>query len=499
MRSQLGILLVRFVVLSFLAAALGGCEEPQPNIIGEGDSDNGNNNNQRWIGNPPPAPWDTLTWGLTPGEQTRVETTGDPGLPAGIQGELLADSAGRLFYVYYKFERDGEPCSIAAFGGGPAPNAGYYLHVAVRQPGAATWTVEAVPLEQQGGKPHSSARFGIDAEIDNSDRLVIAVAAGGTGLFTCGSAELVLATRTAPNAYTIFHAVSSSGECCDDRTGCTLPGLECCNDPACRDGAPGDIGAWAALAIRPDGGRAVAYGDQHNFGTEDGQTQQGLELWEDGASPVGIRPYAGMGRFTALEYPGTTPIVAFTGFETVRGLHVLRRTGTANDGNDWEEVSLGIDYRNYTIGERIRIEKAPDGTIGLVFQAIKDSNGDTINDLFYCSSNDDGATWNGCTSVGAKVWNIGGNPSLTYSADSKPRIAHQYCGVSALCPSADDGLMFSFQADNGLWYHSLAHSVSSTRSGFYSGVVVDPSTGVPTVAFQDLTNGAAITFSGSFE
>ena len=40
-------------------------------------------------------------------------------------------------------------------------------------------------------------------------------------------------------------------------------------------------------------------------------------------------------------------------------------------------------------------------------------------------------------------------------------------------------------------------SIPANRSGFYTGIVVDPATGLPTISFQDLTRGAAVTFSGS--
>ena len=49
------------------------------------------------------------------------------------------------------------------------------------------------------------------------------------------------------------------------------------------------------------------------------------------------------------------------------------------------------------------------------------------------------------------------------------------------------------------WWDFSVHSIPANRSGFYTGVVVDPATGLPTVSFQDLTRGAAITFSGAFQ
>jgi hypothetical protein len=349
--------------------------------------------------------------------------------------------------------------------------------------------------------------FGIDGEIDGDDNLVVAVAAGGTGLYTCGSAELVLATRTGEKAYDVEVAVNSGDQCCSERGGpAPIPAdldLECCLDrPGCIVGAGdtgGDVGAWAALAIRSDGTRAIAYTDQHNLGVLDGMRQAGLEYWEEG-TVTGIHTYSGWGQYADLIWAGDTRIDAYTGYAR-RGLQVRRRVGTANSCvdrvNDWDEAKLGTSFSDFKIGERIRFAEAPDGTIGMVFHA-QENNIGVVNDLYLCETQDGGANWV-CASIDSSLPHLGGYPSLAYDKNNNPMVAYHYCG-SAECPASSDGLRVAIRLPNSSgvdrWYRFNVHSVRTSRSGFYTGLAFNPVTNEPTVVFQDLTHGAAVAYHG---
>jgi hypothetical protein len=416
---------------------------------------------------------------------------GDPTLAAGFQGRLVRAADGTLYYAYFKYEgRDGS-CDIAVFGGGSAPSPRYQPKVAVRAAGSTEWVVEAVPLANVPAAENQAfvaARFGLDAMADATGNLVLVFAGGGPGLATCGSSDLVVATRTAAGTWSFEVPVDGSGACC-----AVCEGPACCNDPACTTGS--DAGAWAAVASTPEG-LAVAYADYHYYWDEDGQNHQGLELWESATGVVsGIRPWSGLGAMTRLAYVDGDLVAAFTGFNG-GGLHVARRRADAAAGAQWEAVDL---RPGSGIGERPGLARAPDGHTALVYHAAADAAGRSVNDLVYCRSDDGGRTFHQpCENVDERLLHLGHNPSLAFDAAGRPVVSYYVCGASDTCAPGADGVRLAVRDERGRWWTFDVHFDASTRSGTFSQVVIDPATELPTVVFQDLTRGAAMVAQGRF-
>jgi hypothetical protein len=433
-----------------------------------------------------PEPWDTLTWEI---EEIDV---GNPTLPAGIQNRMIRKPNGDIHIAYLKLLESAAECDIAAFAGGTAPNPTYQLRVATLTDGSDTWSITDMPLDQVGPPDHVTARYGVDATLNSSGELVVVVAAGEAGLAQCGSTDVVICTWGGD----CQSMAGTSAECCTERSqACKDSGdceLDYCEDPACTAGGPGDVGSWSAIARAEDGTLGIAFTDVHNYWDQDGQNHQGLEFTE-GGGVTGIRPWSGMGNYAALAYVGNVPVVAFTGYKK-DGLRVLRRPNNNNDGNDWVEPTSGLsEWADFEIGERIRLEKASNGDIGLLFHAVTDG------DLVYCDSTDGGDNW-GFPCKKLTTGYVGGFPDIAYDEDSVPYVAYRYCGTSD-CPASQDGVRFAwFDADQpggGRWWRFTVHGEASSRSGLYNQIVVDPATGEPIIAFQHLTRGSLVVARGS--
>ena len=415
-----------------------------------------------------------VAWGFE-----TIEVDG-PSTPAGIQGKLLRAGNGTLFYAYLKFVNLDDTCNIAVFGGGSAPAINYELHVAVRAAGATTWSIETVPLNQVGPPDYALGRFGIDGVINHANQPVLSLAAGTAGLFSCGSGDLVLATRTGTNAWSVSAEVTASN---------AYGGAEC-PDPACTQGT--DVGAWSAIAQAPDGSLNVTFTDYHNFSTEDGQTRQGYEMWQSGGLVTAIMPYVSQGNYADLIYAGGTLITAFAGYKPT-GVRVMRRTGNSGTLSDWQQSLL---FDSLEVGERLSLALAPDGTVGLAMHVIKTDAQTTVNDLWYCESTDGGATWTQiCDNVDQPVLNLGYNPSLAYANDGTPVIAYRACGAD--CDASDDRLRIAWRNAPGDWGVVDVVAQASNREGLYAQLLLDPMTNAPTLAYQDLTLGSAVVATGS--
>ena len=481
-------LALRLSVPAALVLFSAGCtssSNSNNNVVLPGADDNGGGDPNQGTA---PAPWDTLTW-----TAKLVDTAGGTGKAAGTQGKLLRDSGGTLYYAFLKQMATTPDCNIAVFGGGSAPMIHYDLRVATLAPAATTWNVETVPLDSSGLTPpgYVNTRYGVDATFDASGHLAIAVAAGGPGLASCGSSDLVFAIRNGPGSWNITAKVTDSSACCADcapADPCMDDGsCECCGGAmqnACRTGT--DVGAWAGIALC-NGALAATFTDYHNFWDEDGQNFQGLEIIE-GSAVSGVRPWSGLGLYSALACPGGTPIAAASGYKR-GGLELLRRSGT-----DWVSLPVTSGFAGWTIGERIQLGIAPDGTVGLAFHAKANSSGAEMDQLYYCSSADAGATWDPCTLVDIAV---GGYPSLAFDKDSHPGLSYYYCG-GAGCPISSDRPRLAWRDANNKWWRFDLSNEANNSSGQYSSLVFDSTTGAPTVAYQDLTRGAAVVVQGKF-
>jgi len=447
-----------------------------------------------------PAPWNTVTF------EIQHELSGIPGHAAGTQGRLVRAADGTLYYTYLKFAYHEATCDIAVFGGGPAPGVNYWLVTAVRAAGGTEWTEEDVPLEDvSGGLPYVTSQFGVDATVTSAGNLVVVVAGGGSGLAACGSGDLVVATRTPAGAWSFNVPSTASGDCCNLRDAATCAPdfceLDYCLDVNCTSGT--DVGAWAAVALSEAGTTGVAFSDYHNFWDQDGQNHIGLEFWGSGGVS-GIRPWSGKGLYAALVFSGETPLVAFTGYKD-GGMSILRRATNNGDGNDWVEPMAGANpwsnyWTGYDIGERIRMARAPDGTLGVVFHARKNRNSELINDLLYCSSDDGGETWSfPCKRIGIDQ-HEGFYPSLAYDNANIPYVAYRTCGADSQCGVGSDGTKMAWY-DKGAsrWWTFSVHGSADSVSGHHSQLVVDPGTKEPTIVFQNLTRGTAVVVQGKFE
>ncbi|MFC1611840.1 hypothetical protein ACFL6C_12830 [Myxococcota bacterium] len=500
---------VKALSLTILLATTSSCKDDPPiDVPRKGDEGGGDS----YCPPPcspdgtPPGPWATLSWDI---QEVHVD---NPTRAAADQGRLVRASDGTLYYAYLKFYERVSNCDIAVFGGGTAPGVNYELWAAKRDPGADTWTRELVPLDTVGPPNYVTSRYGIDSIVDNNNRLVIAVAAGGAGLASCGSTDMVLATWNGPSSWNVRAIAVGSDAFSTARPGTCQAGecLECCEAMQNACGTGTDVGAWATIAIAPNNTVGVAFTDYHNFWDEDGQNYQGLEFWEGtstgGGTMSGIRAWSGMGLYAGLVYTSDNiPVVAFTGYKR-DGLQVLRRPDTSTQCDNWK-VPGTVDtpdraiqaWERFKIGERIRMARAPDGTIGMVFHAVKDGNGTPINDLVYCFSTDGGVNWGfPCKRLGLSD-HVGYYPSLAYDADSIPYVSYQFCGPASDCQSEHDGARMAWwDAAEGKWWRFIIHGDTASRSGFHSGIVIDPTTKEPTVVFQHLTRGSAVVAQGRF-
>ena len=451
-------------------------EDAGDDITPDGDSDTTTDQDPN-NGVKPPAPYDTLTFTLSDVEVDNPERA------AGFQGKLVRAADGTLFYAYLKQDKVTPLCDIAVFAGDAAPGVPYNVKVAVKGPSDTAFTVESIPLASVpsgGNVPYMTGRNGIDAAVNPSGQLVVAFPGGGAGLFTCGSSDLVLATRTGAGTYTFAVPVTGSGA-----YGTVCADKECCSDPACSQGQ--DAGTWPSVAFSGAGALGVAYVDSHNVVDEDGSNWQGYEFYESG-SVSGIRPWSGSGAYGDLLHDGTTWITAFSKFNG-GGLTVLK-----NNGTKWE----GSDLRpGWGIGERVSLAQAANGRVGLVFFARTNNQGQEVWDLSYCYSDDGGSTWSTpCESIDTRALRLGANPSLAFDSQSRPVVSYYFCGADVAC--SQDGVRFAWRADDGKWWLFNVHNVNNNRSGYYSSVVLDPTTDEPTIVFQDLTRGAAMVAQGKF-
>lgn len=478
-----------------LAAAMA-CKSNGPDTVEPTDSGAGGDENNLGTGTPP-APYNQLR---LPGAWTVADIEVDnPTNVGGYQGKLLRANDGTLYYAYYKFMGQAPgACDIAVFGGGSTPAPRYDLKVAVLPNGSSTWGVERVPLENAGGgaQAFSTFLYGIDGLIMPNGNLVLSVAAGDDGLFVCGSTQTVVATRTPGGTWSFQIAGNNSADCCPVCVP-TAADLACCQDVNCTNADPGDVGAWAAVAVNGSGQLAVAYTDSHNTVDLDGTTYQGLELWEQAGGFSGIRPWSGFGAYASMMFVQGQPMIAFAGYKP-SGVYIGRRTGNAGpaSGTDWTVANIRPGSKP---GERLSLRQAPNGNIGIAMHIRTDSTGATVNDLLFCESTDNGETWIApCDYVDLRNAHLGQNPSLTFDSQSRPAISYYVCGASASCSPTADGLRYAWRDDTHKWWTFNVHFDSSTLSGQFSSLVLDPATDEPIIAFQDLTRGAAMIARGSF-
>jgi hypothetical protein len=420
-----------------------------------------------------PAPYNQVTWDIR-----SVETSSSAN-PAGIQGVLLQDASGTIFYAYYRYAGEGAVCDIAAYGGGKAPTPLYDLKVAVHAPGAANnvWTNETVSLTSLPAPGQVVTTYGLSGLVSQNGQVVLVTAAGAKGLATCGSSDLVIARRTGANAYTVTSPVTGSSACCAycDKS---------VSSAACTDGT--DVGAWAAVAESASGQLFTAFTDYHNYWDQDGQNHQGFEAWDENGTVSGIRTWSGLGKFAAAAWISTDPVVAATSYKG-KGLHFFRRTGTAGAEADW----LATDLRaNASIGERISLAVATDGKLGIAFLEEYDRFNNESYDLLYCESIDAGATWTPCDNIDTQILRLGYYPSLKFASDGRPVIAYGFCGTNG-CDNSNDGVRLAWREDNGTWKAKDIHNNNLTKSALYVSLVLVPPNDAPVVAFQDRGASAA--------
>ncbi len=441
--------------------------EPTDEDVSGGDSD--------LPAETPPAPYTSLTFAI---EAVDTQT---PTTAAGYQGKLLRGPDGTLYYAYMQATGlANDACDIAVFGSGESPGATYGVRVAVRPPAASTWSIEDV---LDGQTPdYVTARWGLDAVIDGSARLVLTFAGGpGPGLFDCaGAGDLVVATRQGAGSYDVQVRVADSSGCC----------TPCNNGGACTNGE--DVGRWAAATLDGQGALAVMYMDYHNSVDEDGATP-GLELWQTGGV-TGIRPWSMKGTFGVLRSTTAGLIAAYT-TRAQTGLYVARQTGSAGSPADWVEQNLRDGWK---VGERLAMAVAPDGTIGLAFNARQNNLGLAVDDLVYCWSQDGGVTWSVPCETVDNLGNVGRTPSLAFDRTSRPAVSYYYCGAGGSCAASADGLRFAWRDEvAGRWKRFNVRFDAGHQDGIYGSLVMHPDTDEPLIAFQDITTGAAMLARGT--
>lgn len=433
----------------------------------------------------PPTPYDTLTFAP---EDIAVATTS---AAPGYQNVLRRDPIdGTMFVAFLKNTNNQQAtCDIADFGGDEAPGVNYTLEVARKSPGENAWTQETVPLDQLNvGVNYITARYGLDGTFDANGDFVLAFAGGSAGLFSCGSGDLVLATRARTTGqWTVTVAVADSTGCCTE-----------CAAAGCTNGT--DVGPWASVAVDNSNQLAVVFMDYHNNVTQLGQDDRGLEIWQPGGGdPMGIQPFSGKGAYSDLIYVNDAsysgPVVAYTQRKG-GGLFISRWIN-----NVWEEQVLLP--AGWLIGERLSIARASNGTLGLAGHIVEaPDKTDPVNDLRYFFSNDHGATW-ASESVDLAVLNLGAFPSLAFDSQNRPAIAYYLCG-SGVCDNNTDGVRFAVREVTGRWWTFDVHSNSLTTSGAFNQLLFDPTTGAPQIVFQDfgvsngLDRGAVMLARGQF-
>ncbi len=477
------IIFARISLVAVMALVACGGDKPN-NHVSEGDDDGGEVTDPNG-GQKAPAPWTNVTFTT---EDVEVKSGSQS---AGNNGKLLRDSSGTLYYSYLRAGPTRNECAIAVFGSDvPLPSVAYDLVVAVKPAGATSFTLERVPLENASpSEPtrtvqgYISNPLGIDAVIDNSNRLVISAPAGGNGQFVCASSDLVVTTRTGANTYNVNAPVVDSTSCCaigDEEQFCPTAS-------ACTQGS--DVGGWSAIAVRTGGNLAVAYTDTHLTTDRDGQDFQGFEIWKAGAGTAGIRPWSGYGRYAALREINGKLVAAYSSYDGSSAWVVTEQPDGSWTGQD---QAFGA-----TVGERLQLEVAPNGTVGLAYYATHDNSGRRVDDIYLCESTDNGVTFPAqlCSRPETATLIAGQNPGLAYDSQSRPVLSYYYCGSSGC---TNDGLRVAWRDNTGKWWKYNVRNIANNRSGFYSSIVVDPTTDEPIIAFQDLTRGAAMVAYGNF-
>jgi hypothetical protein len=455
-----------------------------------------------------PAPYTGLTW--TPAD-VKVAS---PAAPAGYQGKLLRAPDGTLYYAYFRAlgttinscaagqAQSGACCSIAAFStNDPAPGVNYALDVAVLPAGSSTWTIETLHLERLSAQSsYVTNRYGLEGAIDGLGRPVLVFAGGGPGTFNCGSSDLVMATRSGTGAdpWVLTTLETTSAACCAYPVDCP--------DPDCTRGDV--VGPWAAATTNGDGDVVTTYMDYH-FNTDfDGGKFRTLALWEP-SGVTGIEPWSSRGTYAQLRWLQPKSPSTFSGliaaYSSVSGIGVFvtRRTGSTGHVADWEKPAGSTTMRDLTsggtVGERLSLAVAPDGTVGVAFYLMKDGSSppQTKEDLVYCYSSDNGDHWVvPCQNVDTAN-TVGQYPSLAYDKKSRPMISYYYCGAGGSCASEGDALRLAWRDDvTGKWLRYVAYADAGTKAGLYTQLVVDPTTDEPTITFQDATRGAAMVVRG---
>lgn len=465
-----------YALVGGLALVASACSPPEQN---QSNGDNGEPSDKPNDDAPKDPDTPEIDWSVQDIE------VASPDAAPGWQGTLVRGDDGTLYHAYMQFQADGE-CDIAAFGGDAVQFQQYDLSVAVRAPDTSEWTVEDVPLDGIAGPDYLTARLGLDAVWQPGTGLRLAFAGGQAGLFTCGSGDLVLATRSPGGTWSLSAPVTESAACCSDAL--------CDGEPACRSGQ--DVGAWASVARAPDNTLAVAYMDYHNRGTQDGADFPDLELWHASEGVSGIMPYSGKGLYSDLVYVDTDaysgPVVAYADVNGV-GVHVARYTQTDAPPTGWEEREL---LRGWSVGERLRLAVAPDGTLGLAFYARTDGTTAT-GDLMYCESSDGGVSWSlPCARIDLGVLNAGQHPDLVFDAESRPVLSYYVCGTGSNCTANADGVRLAWRTKAGQWLTSDVHFDGSRFSGTYTQLALDRESNAITVVFQDVTRGAVMAADG---
>jgi len=463
--------------------AIGACSGSGGNAAGSGGAAGlGGTGGTGGGGNPATAPYATLTW-----QVSTVEAAMDR--PSGIQGKLLVDAAGTLYYGYYRKLDPAPNCDIAVFSDAHGLSTNYELHLAIQGTGQSSWRIETAPLIEVAGASHNyvNSLLGLDAVLNAAGDPVLAFAGGGSGRATCGSSDLVLATFVdGATPWQFAVPAADSIACC---TGNRADGAPECPDPACTLGT--DVGAWATVALDGGGNLAAAYADYHFYWDYDAQNFHDYEMYHQADGIFGIRPWSGLGRYGDLLYIGDVALVAFGSFKT-NGLTLLRRTGSAASTQDWE---VGLVRPLATPGERISLAATAAGRLGLAYHDTLD------NGLIYCESADGGVTWptQPCTAAGDIDPRPGGAyASLAFDGEGRPLIAYRVCGFSTSggCDNQYDGAGLAWRELDGSWSHTAIHDNNLTKSGLYTSLVIDPLSGAPVVAFHDQTAGAAMIARG---
>ena len=430
---------------------------------------------------PLPAPYNAFAW------TSAVVESANPSTRAADEGKMLRGSDGTLYYAYFRATGTSvNGCDIAKFSSSdPAPSNNYDLKVAVLAPGAAAWTIEKLPLEQVDAQiPYITNRYGIEGAMDGQGRPVFVFAGGPPSTFNCGSSDLIMATRTGPAAWTLVDQVQDSNACC------AYP--DPCVDPACTQGDV--VGPWAAAALDSDGQLAIAYMDYHFNTDHDGGTHRGLEMWKQ-SGVTGIRPWSNKGTYSQLALVPARAGATFSGliaaYTTAQatGLFVARHVGTAGLLADWEEKQL---RSGETVGERLSLAVAADGTIGLAFNRATSGANQPAGDLVYCYSIDNGDNWSVPCETVDQANTVGQYPSLAFDKESRAVTSYYYCGAAGNCTATSDGVRFAVRTGTGSWVQRNVYVDAANVSGVYTQLVIDPDTDALTIGFQDVTRGFAM-------